>query len=216
MLYSACMPAFLRKFHSHPMPRYVSEHDGAAAHVDWEALDLAFPDVHATTCMLGIAHVVLCMSRELALCIGCSPHMEALVMKKLSRAICTVSRIALAVRIENFPSATAQLHDGACEDRLLLCNDMRVLSVALARAAADISRQMVLSACPQAQPVISELCLLSRSASMRASDSLAAIKNRMCSAVACCVDRCVHMRIASAVESCLRRVETAQEQVAQW
>lgn len=150
--------------------------------------------------MLGIARVVLCMGREVALCIGCSTPLQQLVMKKLSRAICTVSRITLAVRIDTCRPAAAdagQLRDDACEEQLLLCNDMRVLSVALARAAVELSRQAALSAFPQAQPVISELCLLSRSASMRANDSLAAVRSCMCNAVACCADRCVSVRVTS-------------------
>jgi hypothetical protein len=153
---------------------YLSSQAGslcAAADVRWQEMDLGIPDLQCTVCMLDISQLVLSMGRELALSIGCTATLEALVVKKLSRAICTLSRIALVARIARNAHETtysAQPRDDVCEEYLLLCNDMRVLSVALSRAAVQLSRRMASLQSPQSQAIVNELCLLSRTASMKA------------------------------------------------
>jgi hypothetical protein len=141
--------------------------------IRWHELGLGIPDLQGTVCMLDISQLVLSLGHELSLSIGCSAPLESLVMKKISRAICTVSRIALAARMVSSTPETAhasQPLNDTCEERFLLCNDMRVLSVALSRAAIELSRRIAsaVPACPQSRAIVQELCLLSRTASTKA------------------------------------------------
>ena len=152
--------------------------------------------------MLDISRLVLIIGRELALSIGCSAQLEALVTKKLSRAVCTISRIALVARMTNaIPAAaqSAQPHNNLYEDQLLLSNDLRALSVVLSRAAVELSRRIVAAAGVQAQAIVSDLCFLSRSASTKAAAALAAVKSSLCDAAVSCLERIETMLRANAV-----------------
>ncbi len=115
-------------------------------------------------------------------------------MKKFSRAICTVSRIVLVARMTSSARDDVQPHSDICEAQLLLGNDMRVLSVVLSRTAIEFSRQTVAAAPrlqqPEARCIVSDLSLLARSASMKASESFAAAKSCLTSAAASSLERC--------------------------
>ncbi len=160
------------------------------------------PDVQATVCMLDISRLVLIIGREIALSIGCSAQLEALVTKKLSRAVCTISRIALVARMTSaVPAAaqSAQPHTNMYEDHLLLSNDLRALSVVLSRAAVELSRRIVAAADAQAQAIVSDLCFLSRSASMKSTAALAAVNCSLCDAAVSCLERFENVLPASIV-----------------
>ena len=155
--------------------------------------------------MLDISRLVLSIGSELASSIGCNAHLEALITRKLSRAVCTISRIVLVARTANSAPATtqsAQPHNNYFEDRLLLSNDFRVLSVVLSRVAVQLSRSIV-AACQQAQAkdILCDFCLLSRSASMKAREYSAAVNSQLCSAAVSCLERFDNVIIASIVES---------------
>jgi len=175
------------------MRRFLSAEE-AASDVHWDGMHLAIPDVQATACVLAISKMVLGMGRELALSIGCSTHSETLVIKKFSRAICTVCRIALVARMTGSARDDSQPHSDMCEAQLLSANDMRVLSVALARAAVEFSHRTVIVARPLLQPqarcIISDLSLLSRSACMKARECCAAAMNHLTRAAASSLERC--------------------------
>ncbi len=148
----------------------LSESLRSTTDVCWHDIDLDIPDLLGTVCMLDISQLVLSMGSELALSVGCKAPWESLVMKKLSRAICTVSRIALVARVVSPALATAnsaQPHNDLDEAHLV-CSDMQVLSVALSRAAVQLSSRMASAACPQSRAIVQEFCLLSRTASMKA------------------------------------------------
>jgi hypothetical protein len=170
----------LFEFASHSLRMYLSnqaESLCATTDVCWQAMDIGIPDVQGTVCMLDIAQLVLSMGRELAMSVGCGAPWEALVMKKLSRAICTVSRIALVARVVAPELAhAARPPNDVCEDYELLCNDMQVLSVALSRIAVELSRRMAVAACPQAMAIVHEFCLLSRTASKKSRECWAQVE----------------------------------------
>jgi hypothetical protein len=198
-----CVTAIARlDFVSHLLLRYLPEQD---AGMNWDAMHLAIPDVQGTLCMLDISRLVLNIGSELASSIGCNAHLEALATRKLSRAVCTISRIALVARTANSAPATPespQPHNNYFEDRLLLSNDFRVLSVVLSRVAVQLSRSIVAARQQaQAKDILCDFCLLSRSASMKAREYSAAVSSHLCNAAASCLERFDYVIIASIAES---------------
>jgi hypothetical protein len=153
-----------------------AESNRATIDVNWYEMYIGFPNELGTVCMLDIAQLLLSIGRELALIVGCRAPWEALVVKKLSRAICTVSRMALVARAVASESANvAQSLDDVREDYQLLSNDMQVLSVTLSRIAVELSHRAALAACPQALAFVHEFCLLSRTASKKARECVSQV-----------------------------------------
>ena len=198
------------KLHAAPhlLLRYLTDagaSDCNSTDVQSQGVQLVIPDVQGTACMLDISRLVLILGREVAMSVACSAHLDALVTTKLSRAVCTISSIALVARTANSAPETAQsaqLQNNVYEHQLVLSNDLRLLSVVLCRVAVQLSRRIVVAACPQplAKAIVSDLCLLSRSASMKASEGLVAMKNFLCSAAVSCLERFANATSATPFE----------------
>ncbi len=103
-------------------------------------------------------------------------------------------RIALVARMTGSARDDSQPHSDICEAQLLSANDMRVLSVALSRAAVEFSRRTLIVLHPLLQPQarcnISDLSLLSRSACKKAKECCAAAMNNLTRAAVSSLERC--------------------------
>jgi hypothetical protein len=129
--------------------------------------------------MLSIALSVITIGHQLAMSVCCSACQETPVTATLLRAIGSISRIAVVARSALVSLKAADVLpvcDSTYEEELLLANDMRVLSVALSRAAVDLSRQAAAAVSCRFQKDVAGICLLSRTASVKARKSIGVVE----------------------------------------